>query len=73
MIRFNQTTYSVNESGGSATPVIKLSNPSSTDIDIIVFGVARSGVGECICANISCHDVNPLMVLISNNAIQLLS
>ena len=35
-ITFNQSTYSVNEDDGPAQPVLVLSNPSSTDIVVIV-------------------------------------
>ncbi|XP_065884189.1 uncharacterized protein [Dysidea avara] len=35
-VRFNQTTYSVDEDDGPAQPVLVLSNPSSTDITVQV-------------------------------------
>ena len=43
---FSDTTYSVGEDAGPARPVIILSNPSSTDIDVTVNSNDGSAIGE---------------------------
>ena len=43
---FNQSIYSVDEDAGPARPVIILSNPSSTDIDVTVNSNDGSAIGE---------------------------
>ena len=35
-VRFSETTYNFNEDAGLAQPVLVLSNPSSTDITVVV-------------------------------------
>ena len=45
-MRFSQSTYSVNEGAGVAQPVLVLSNPSSTDITVIVYGTNGTAFGE---------------------------
>ncbi|XP_065900323.1 adhesion G-protein coupled receptor V1-like [Dysidea avara] len=44
-IKFNQSTYNVDEDDGPAQPVLVLSNPSSTDITISVFSTDGSATG----------------------------
>ena len=43
---FSQTTYSVNESDGSAQIGLVLSNPSSSDITVQVANIDGSATGE---------------------------
>ena len=43
---FSETTYSVNENAGPAQPVLVLSNPSSTTINVEVFNTDGSATGE---------------------------
>ena len=43
---FSQTMYSVDESAGPAQPVLVLSNPSSTSIDVTVTNTDGSATGE---------------------------
>ena len=45
-VRFEQSTYSVDEDDGPAQPVLVLSNPSSTDITVEVFNTDGSATGE---------------------------
>ena len=45
-IRFDQSTYSVNEDDGSAQPVLVLSKPSSTDVTVQVFNADGTATGE---------------------------
>ena len=45
-ISFNQSTYNVIEDGGSAQPVLVLSNPSSTDITLQVRSNNITATGE---------------------------
>ena len=45
-VMFSQTTYSVNETAGSAQPELVLSNSSSTDTTIEVFNTDGSATGE---------------------------
>ena len=45
-INFNQSTYNVDEDDGPAQPVLVLSNPSSTDINISVFSTDGSATGK---------------------------
>ena len=47
-LKFNQSTYSVNEDDGPAQPVLVLSNPSSTDVAISVFSTDRSATGKIV-------------------------
>ncbi|XP_065899383.1 adhesion G-protein coupled receptor V1-like [Dysidea avara] len=44
-VKFNQSTYNVDEDDGPAQPVLVLSNPSSTDITISVFSTDGSATG----------------------------
>ena len=37
MVRFNESSYRVNEDSGPVQPVLVLSNPSSTDTTVEVF------------------------------------
>ena len=43
---FSDTTYSVNENTGPARPVLVLSNPSSSDIEVTVTSTDGSATGE---------------------------
>ena len=45
-IKFEQSTYSVNEIEGAVQPVLILSNPLSTDITVEVFNAYGSATGE---------------------------
>ena len=45
-VNFDQTVYNVDEDDGSAQPVLVLSNPSSTDITVVVFSTDGSATGE---------------------------
>ena len=45
-VSFNQSTYSVNENDGPAQPILVLSNPSSTDITVLLFNVDGSAIGK---------------------------
>ena len=45
-MKFNQSTYNVDEDDGPAQPVLVLSNPSSTDITISVFSTDGSATGK---------------------------
>ena len=45
-VSFNQPSYIVNEDEGPAQPVLVLSNPSSTDITVVI--TDRSGSGKDI-------------------------
>ena len=45
-MKFNQSTYSVNEDAGQAQPVLVISNPSSTDITVQVTVTDGSATGE---------------------------
>ena len=46
-VRFNQTTYNVDEDAGPAQPELVLSNPSSTDITVQLNSSDGSATGEC--------------------------
>ena len=43
---FTETTYSVNENGGSVQIGVELSGPSSTDTTVQVFNTDGSATGE---------------------------
>ena len=45
-VRFSPSTYSVNEGAGAAQPVLVLSNPSSTDITVVVYNTNGTAFGE---------------------------
>ena len=45
-MKFNQSTYNIDEDDGPAQPVLVLSNPSSTDITISVFSTDGSATGK---------------------------
>ena len=45
-VRFNQSTYSVNENDGSVQPILVLSNPSSTNISVQVRDNSNTATGE---------------------------
>ena len=45
-MKFNQSTYNVDEDDGPVQPVLLLSNPSSTDITISVFSTDGSATGK---------------------------
>ena len=45
MVMFEQTTYNVSEDAGPAQPVLVLSNPSSTEFNVIVFNTDESATG----------------------------
>ena len=45
-VSFNQSTYSVNEDAGTAQLLLMLSNPSSTDITVVVYNTNRTAFGE---------------------------
>ena len=45
-VRFEQSTYSVDENAGAARPVLVLSNTSSTDITVEVFDTSGSATSE---------------------------
>ena len=45
-VRFEQTTYSVDEDDGPAQPLLVFSNPSSTNITVKVFNTDESATGE---------------------------
>ena len=45
-IKFEQLTYSANETEGAVRPVLILSNPLSTDITVEVFNTNGSATGE---------------------------
>jgi len=45
-VRFNQSTYSVNENEGPAQPTLVLSNPSSTAFTVQVTNTDGSATGE---------------------------
>ena len=47
-VSFNQSTYMVNEDEGPAQPVLVLSNPSSTDITVIVNVTDGSANGKSL-------------------------
>ena len=42
-VRFNQSSYIVDEDEGPAQPVLVLSNPSSTDITVVITDMSGSG------------------------------
>ena len=42
-VSFNQSSYIVNEDEGPAQPVLVLSNPSSTDITVVITDMSGSG------------------------------
>ena len=42
-VSFNQSSYIVNEDEGPAQPVLVLSNPSSTDIIVVITDMSGSG------------------------------
>ena len=44
-VKFNQSTYSVDENGGSVQLVLVLSNPSSFDITIQLFNTDVTAFG----------------------------
>ena len=46
ILRFNQTTYRINENDGSFQPVLVLSNPSLTDVTIQVVDNEVSATGN---------------------------
>ena len=46
ILRFNQTTYRINENDGSFQPVLVLSNPSLTDVTIQVVDNEVSATGD---------------------------
>ena len=46
MVKFSQSTYSVNEDDGLVQPVLVLSNPSSTDITVQVRDNSNTTTGE---------------------------
>ena len=50
-VMFTDTTYSVDEDGGSVQIGVELSNPSSTDTRVEVFNTDGSATGEC-CSNL---------------------
>ena len=43
---FSQSTYSVNEDAGTAQIALILSNPSSTDITVVVYNTNGKAFGE---------------------------
>ena len=45
-MRFDQSTYRVNEDAGPAQPVLVLSNPSSTDITVQVIDTENTATSE---------------------------
>ena len=45
-MKFDQTTYSVDEDAGPAQPTLVLSNPSSADIAVEVTSGGGSATGE---------------------------
>ena len=45
-IRFEQSTYTVDEDDGPAQPVLVLSNPSSTDTTVQVFSQDNTAIGK---------------------------
>ena len=45
-VMFTETTYSVNENGGSVQIGVELSGPSSTDTVVEVFNTDGSATGE---------------------------
>ena len=45
-VRFSQSTYSVSEGAGAVQPVLVLSNPSSTDITVVVYNTNGTAFGE---------------------------
>ena len=45
-VRFEQSTYSVNEDAGPAQPLLVLSSPSSTDITVEVVDTSSSANSE---------------------------
>ena len=45
-VRFNQSTYSVSEDAGAVQPVLVLSNPSSTNITVVVYTTNGTAFGE---------------------------
>ena len=45
-VNFNQSTYSVSEDDGPAQPVLVLSNPSSTNITILVRNKNKTATGK---------------------------
>ena len=45
-VSFNQSTYSVNEDAGTAQLLLMLSNPSSTDITVVVYNTNGTAFGE---------------------------
>ena len=45
-VRFDQSTYIVDEDEGPAQPVLVLSNPSSTDITVVVNVTGGSANGK---------------------------
>ena len=46
MVSFSQSMYNISEDAGPAQPVLILSNPSSTDITVVVFSTDGSATGE---------------------------
>ena len=46
IIMFDQTTYSVNEDGGSVQIALVLSRPSSTTVTVEMFNTDGSATGE---------------------------
>ena len=45
MVRFNESTYHINEGDGPARPALVLSNPSSTNITVEVFATNITALG----------------------------
>ena len=46
-VRFNQSSYSVNESDGKVNITLYHSNPSSIDIKLIIYSMDVSADGKC--------------------------
>ena len=53
-VSFSQSTYSVNEDDGSVQPVLVLSNPSSTNITVLVIDDSDTATGK----RTQCHSYN---------------
>ena len=45
-VKFEQSTYVIDEDGGAAQPVLVLSNPLSTNITVEVFSTNDSATGK---------------------------
>ena len=45
-VMFTETTYSVDEDGGSVVIGVELSNPSATDTVVVVYHTDGSATGE---------------------------